>query len=220
MTIGGVEQIAQDVGIAPKHVQSALASLSPRHQLRETPLVQPKRNIIIGGPTRVIFERIVDGELAETDFAVLVEEIRITLKEVGQVSQLGRSFSWVLNKGTQGTRNLEIAVGVRNGRTRIIIQENLNNLIGAVFGGIGGGLGGGGAGPLIGGLVGGQVLAPAALGFLIPAWLMVVYGVARTTYHYSVRRRSRELGGLADRLAALASDLIGESLKLPERVTP
>jgi serine/threonine protein kinase len=161
-----------------------------------------------------------EGELAETDFAVLVEEIRITLKEVGQVSQLGRSFSWVLNKGTQGTRNLEIAVGVRNGRTRIIIQENLNNLIGAVFGGIGGGLGGGGAGPIIGGLVGGQVLAPAALGFLIPAWLMVVYGVARTTYHYSVRRRSRELGGLADRLAALASDLIGESLKLPERVTP
>ncbi|HYU10417.1 MAG TPA: hypothetical protein VEK77_13660 [Gemmatimonadales bacterium] len=36
-----------------------------------------------------------------------------------------------------------MAVSVRRGQTRITIQENMNQLIGAVYGGIGGGMGGG-----------------------------------------------------------------------------
>ena len=221
MTETGIEQLAKDVGIAPRHVRKALAQVgTSRHQLRETPLVTPKRNILIGGPTRMLFERVVDGEVSESDYLILVEEIRVSLKEVGQVSQLGRSFSWVLNKGTQGTRNVEISVGVRNGRTRIIVQENLSNLIGAIFGGIGGGLGGGGAAPIMGGLVGSQLLAPAALGFLIPAWIVIVYGVARTSYYYAVSRRRKELESLADRLAQVSQELIADQPMLPERITP
>ena len=218
MTIGGVEEIARDVGIAPRHVQSALASLSPRRQTREGAIEQPKRNILIGGPTRLLFERIVEGELSESDYSLLVEEIRIVLKDVGQVSQLGRSFTWTLNKGTSSTRSCEVAVNVRNGRTRIIVQENLANLIGAIFGGVGGGMGGGGMGPLLGGVIGGGLLAPAAAAFLVPMWLTIVYGVARSSYYYAVRRRVKTLGQLADRLAELSRELIGEPLKLPEKV--
>ena len=220
MTIGGIEQVARDVGIEPRHVRSALAQMSPRRATRESALEQPKRNIIIGGPTRVLFERVVEGELSDSDFTVMVEEIRVIMKEVGTVSQLGRSFSWTLNKGTQGTRNIEVAISVRNGRTRILIQENLNNLIGAVFGGIGGGMGGGGMGPIMGILFGGNVLAPSAMAFVIPMWIGLAYATARTSYYYSVRRREKALGELADRLADLARELIGESLQLPERITP
>jgi hypothetical protein len=218
MTIGGVEEVARDVGIAPKHVRSALAALNPRRQTREAALEQPKRNILLGGPTRLVYERWVEGELAEADYTILVEEIRIALKEVGQVSQLGRSFSWTLKEGSSGTRNVEISVSVRNGRTRIIVQERLNNLIGAIYGGIGGGLGGGGMGPMMGVLVGGKILAASAIGFVIPAWLAVVYGVARSSYYYAVKRRAKTLGGLADRLEELSRELIGEPLKLPEQV--
>jgi tRNA A-37 threonylcarbamoyl transferase component Bud32 len=218
MTIGGVEQVARDVGIEPRHVRSALASLSPRRQTREGALEQPKSNILAGGPTRLMFERIVDGELQDADYPLLVEEIRIVLKEVGAVSQLGRSFTWTLNKGSSGTRSVEVAVSVRHGRTRILVQENLGNLLGAVYGGIGGGLGGGGMGPLMGILFGGKILAASAIGVVLPAWFILVYGVARTSYHYSVKRRMKTLGGLADKLAELSRELIGDPGKLPERV--
>ena len=218
MTIGGVEQVARDVGIEPRHVRSALASLSPRRQTREAALEQPKRNVVIGGPTRIVFERYVEGELSEGDYMLLVEEIRIALKEVGQVSQLGHSFTWTLNKGSSGTRNVEVAVNVRNGRTRIIVQENLNNLIGGIFGGIGGGLGGGGMGPLMAILFGGKVLVASAVSVVLPIWFTFVYGVARTSYYYAVKRRGKALGGLADKLAELSRELIGEPLKLPEKV--
>jgi serine/threonine protein kinase len=220
MTQGGIEQLAKDVGIAPRHVRSALATLSPRHPSRESALETPKRNVLIGGPTRVLYERIVEGELQEGDYPVLVEEIRIVLKEVGQVSQLGRSFTWALNKGDSSTRNLEIAVGVRNGRTRIIVQENLSKLIGAVFGGIGGGVGGGGMAPVMGVIFGGKLLTAAAVGVVLPMWFALVYATARTSYHYTVRRREKALSELADRLANLAAELIAEPTRLPERITP
>jgi serine/threonine protein kinase len=215
MTIGGVEQIARDVGIDSRHVRSALAAIGPRSKVRESSMQQPKRNIIIGGPTRLLYERIIEGEVADADFPVLVEEIRLGLGEVGQVAQLGRSFTWTLSKGSSGLRNVEIAVTVRAGSTRILVQENLNNLIGGVFGGVGGGVGGGGMGPIMGGLIGGGLLAPAAAGVLIPLWLTIVYGIARTSYHYAVKRRERKLLAVTENLAALARELIGERVKLP-----
>jgi hypothetical protein len=214
MTIGGVEQLARDVGIDARHVRSALAALPQRHP-RESSMQQPKRNVVIGGPTRLLFERVVEGEVSEADFPVLVEEIRVGIGEVGQVSQLGRSFTWTLNKGSSGTRNVEIAVTVRGGSTRVLVQESLNNLIAAVFGGIGGGMGGGGMGPIMGGLIGGGVLPPQAAIFVIPAWLLLTFGVARSSYHYSVRRREKKLLALTENLAALARELIAERPKLP-----
>ena len=210
MTIGGVEQVARDVGIDPRHVRSALATMGPRSALRESSIQQPKRNILIGGPTRLLFERVVEGEVSDSDFPVLVEEIRSIIGEVGQVSQLGRSFSWTLSKGASGTRNVEIAVTVRAGSTRILVQESLNNLIGAVFGGVGGGLGGGGMGPIMGGLIGGGVLVPAAIPVVIPLWLTIVYGVARSSYHYAVKRREKALLKVTENLALLARELIAE----------
>ena len=221
MTMGGIEQLAKDVGIAPRHVRSALATMSPRHPSRESALEQPKRNVFIGGPTRLVYERIVEGELSESDYPVMVDEIRLALKEVGQISQLGRSFTWTLNKGSSGTRNVEVIVTVRGGRTRIIVQENLNNLIGAVFGGIGGGVGGGGMGPVMGVIFGGKLLVASAVAIVLPMWLGLTFALARTSYHYAVKRREKALGGLVERLANLAAELVAEPVaRLPERITP
>ena len=221
MTMGGVEQIARDVGIPTQFVRSAANALSRRPGRSVTSrdpavIAQPKSNWFIGGPTRILFERIVEGELDEGDYGVLVEEIRILMKEVGMVSQLGRSFTWTLNKGTNGTRNLEVAVSVhKTGRTRILVQENLNNLIGAVWGGIGGGMGGGGMGPIMGGLFGGLHLPGIAAAFVVPAWLTLTYATARASYHHLVKGRTRDLENLANKLAQLAAELIGEQEQLP-----
>lgn len=47
----------------------------------------------------------------------------------------------------------------------------------------------------------------AALGAVIPLWLLATYATARTAYFYSTRRRQRTLEQLADRLAELATEL-------------
>ena len=75
------------------------------------------------------------------------------------------------------------------------MQELLGPLIGAIYGGIGGGMGGGGLGPMLGVLLGEGFLVPAAGAFIVPAWILLTYGVARTSYFYTVKRRERELAG-------------------------
>ena len=229
MTVGGVEALAAEVGIAPEVVRQAARSLRPSGagSLRVSAsdgmsleeLTRP--NGWIGGPTRLSYERVVEGELPDSEFPTMVEEIRTVLNHPGQVSQLGRSFSWTSARASGTTRGIEIAVSVRAGRTRITAQESLGNLIGGIFGGVGGGVGGGGLGLV---LPGGAALA-GTLGavLIVPLWLGGVYVGARIIYRRSVRARARQLELLADRLAALARELApgqpalraGERRRLP-----
>jgi serine/threonine protein kinase len=215
MTIGGVEAIARDVGISPTLVRSAAASLPPAASSL-TPAASAAPTLVhrfIGGPTGLRFDRVVDGELAESDYLTVVDEIRRTMQNVGQVSQLGRSFSWTMMRGAKG-REVEIAVSVRAGRTHIAIQENLGSLAGAVWGGIGGGMGGGGMGPILGIVFGALHASPELAGIIVPGWVAVTYATARTSYRFTVRRRQRALEGLADRLADLTRELIGATPRM------
>jgi serine/threonine protein kinase len=212
MTMGGMEQVARDAGINPRFIREAAADLSPRATSKESKLTQPKSNILVGGPTRLLFERVVDGEIQESDYPLLVDEIRRSIGEVGQVSQLGRSFTWILNRGQSGMRVIEIGVTIRGGKTRIMAQENLGQLIGVTYGGLGGGLGGGGLGPIMGVLFGkAGLLAPSAIAFVIPAWLVMVYAITRFTYNRVSRGRAVALEEVADRLAALCREIIAEA---------
>jgi serine/threonine protein kinase len=208
MTIGGVEALAAEVGIAPDVVRAAAREVTPAG-LPPLPAEPRPSNRWIGGPTSILFERVVPGELPDAEWPVLVDEIRRSVRNAGQVSQFGRSFSWVATRRGASQRDLEIAVSVRGGETRITIQENLSALIGGVFGGIGGGMGGGGMGPIIGISMGAMHLPGPALLMIIPMWLATTFGTARAVYSYNAGKRRRELEALADRLAAGTRDLIG-----------
>jgi len=213
MTIGGVEALAAEVGIAPAVVRAAAQAVRPSPSVPA--LEPPRRNPWIDGPTSLVFERVVEGELPDTEWQVLVDEIRRVLRNAGQVSQFGRSFSWVAARGTATRRDLEIAVSVRAGSTRITIQENLGTLIGAVYGGIGGGMGGGGLGPMLGILGGALHVAGPLLVALVPVWLGTTYATARAVYRHNTNRRAKELEGLADRLAELVRELVPSRPRLP-----
>jgi serine/threonine protein kinase len=219
MTVGGVEALAAEVGIAPETVRQAAQALAvPARGAAPapTPPDANRRNVVIGGPTRLLIERVVEGEVPEGEFPVMVEEIRRWLNRPGQVSQIGRTFSWTSAGGAGSTRNTEVSVSVRGGRTHISMREGLGNLIGGIFGGIGGGMGGGGIGPVLGIFTG--LGAGTAVIAAVPFWLALTYAVARTSYFYAVRRRQRELDGLADRLAALAQELVPRpALDAPRR---
>jgi hypothetical protein len=212
MTIGGVEAIAAEVGIAPDLVHRAAGSLAVEPSL---PAGIPNR--WLGGPTTFVLERVVDGEVPEADYPMLVEEIRRVLRNAGQVSQFGRSFSWIASRRGGSQRDLEVAVVVRGGQTRISIQESLGPLIGAVYGGIGGGMGGGGMGPFLGITTSLHVAGPV-IALMVPVWLGITYITARTVYRRHTRRREDLLVALADRLERLASQLIAP--RLPARGQP
>ena len=210
LTMGGVERIAEDVGIDRALVRKAAREIAPA-PTREARMLPGKRNLVLGGPTRLFFERFVEGELDEQDFPILVEEIRNVIQELGQIHTLGRSFTWVLNKGQQSTRNIEIAVSVRAGRTRIMVAENFNNLIAVVFAGGGIGVGAGGLGPLMAALFEGLNAASGAAAVFVPLWLALVYSGTRASYARIVQGREEKLRALADRLAFVTEELIGET---------
>jgi len=207
MTIGGVEALAAEVGITPATVRAAAGAVAPKGY-GGVPAAVPKPNPWIGGPTMLVFERVVLGELPDTEFLALVDEIRRMMRNVGQVNQLGRSFSWISSRASGARRDLEIVVSVRGGRTRITVQESLANLVGGIFGGIGGGMGGGGMGPIMGIFVGALHVPGGLMGLIIPAWLGTTYVTARFVYRTMTRRRAKELEEVADRLAAVAQELI------------
>jgi tRNA A-37 threonylcarbamoyl transferase component Bud32 len=217
LTIGSVEQIAAEAGIAVERVREAVRSLDIPRGASSVPVgpdgeqadPNPPLTRFIGERTALVFERLLEGELGDSDFPVLVEEIRVVMAQVGQVNQLGRSFSWNTIRTSGGTgRDVQVLVSVRGGKTRIQVRENLAGLIGGIYGGIGGGAGGGGLGPLIPFFV--ESLArPAALLLVIPAWLVTVFAISRSSYFYSVRRRRKKLLALIDRLESLAREMIG-----------
>lgn len=210
MTMGGVEAIAREVGLAPELVREAARSL--RTPSSAPVLDNPQRWAkLIGGPTSLGFERIIEGELPETAFPDVVDEIRRTMQHVGQVSQLGRSFSWVMTRTAGRTRDVEVSVSVRHGFTRINVRENLGPIIGATFGGIAGGVGGGMMGPIIGVTVGGLGLAPIAILGIIPVWLGSVYGLARTVYKRTTKKKEAEFVQLVDRLEDVIRELIEQT---------
>ena len=207
MTIGGVEAIAAEVGIAPGLVRSAASSVAPIGTSNDVLLIEaPKRNAFIGGPTRLLVQRLVPGELRESDFSRLVDEIRRAFQNVGYVSQLGRSMTWSMSRGSAGRRDVDVAIVVGDGNTRIVIEETLSQLIGGIFGGLGGGLGGGGTGPVVGTVM--ALHAPAALPIVLPLWFAGVFVLARTSFQRLARRRERALEQAADRLATTATHLI------------
>jgi len=216
MTIGGVERLAAEVGIDPARVREA-AALVDAPPPTETPRSGWTR--LLGGPMRLSIERLVPGEVPEAEFPTLVDEVRRTLGDVGMASTLGRSVTWTSVRGTSAARQLQVAVSVRAGQTRIHVQDSLGDLRAGVFGGVFGGVGGGGLGPIVGVAIEG-LQAPAVLFAAVPLWIAAVFSSARSIYHYSTRSRHRQLEALADRLVALARQLMPPGLpelRSPER---
>jgi hypothetical protein len=88
-------------------------------------------------------------------------------------------------------------------------------MAGGMFGGIMGGAGGGGGIPLTAILI---QKAGVAVGLAFGVWGLVIggtYVLARTIFTHVVRTRREQLSGLADRLAALAEDVIEEHAQRP-----
>jgi predicted Ser/Thr protein kinase len=201
MTIGGVQGLAAEVGIAPERIREAALALDA--PLEPEPLTLGRR--IVGAPNRILIERIVEGEVPEAEFPVLVEEIGRTLGLAGTASPLGRTVTWTSTGGLGAGRDVQVLLGARAGRTRISVGENLQSNVVALFAGL---TSGGFVGAAVGSGVLGAVGVPLVIPLFAPAWIGGVLALARRLYRRTYRSKSRELERLSDRLAVLAAQLV------------
>jgi hypothetical protein len=211
LSLGGVHQIAAEVGIPPQYVDRAARSI-------DRPAQTPRPNAFLGAPHVLRFERVVAGEVPESEYPELVEEITNTLGVIGEIDTLSRSLTW-RTPAKQGARMVSVTVGPRGGRTRIRIQERVGELAGGLYGGIMGGLGGGGGSVAIGVGIGAAGLPVAVALGLAGLVIGSSYGLARVIFTSSVRRKTAELSDLIDRLAEHVAEtaVIGQEQLAPAK---
>jgi hypothetical protein len=195
LTLAEVEQIAKEAGIDPGLIRRAAQSLDrPEQESRPSPWV--------GAPTRLVFERVIDGEISPDEYENLIDTVRRAIGQNGIPSVLGRTLSWT-SASTSRRRGHERQVNVnimsRRGVTTIRVDEELRNVAGALFGGLVGGGGGGTTGITIG--IGMGEFHSAAIAAML--WFGVAGGfylLARTIFGQTAEKRERQLRNLVDQL--------------------
>ena len=200
-----VRDAAIEAGIAAKYVDRAMVE----HGLKTTSLPtaptdhSPSGGFFVGSPTRLEMEVIVDGEMPESDFDLLVEVIRQATGESGQITTIGRAFSW---QSDPRKGNIHVSVLPRGGKTRIRVSEPLRIAATGVFGGVMGGIGGGSL-PVWLGI--GMKMGDFGAGML--AWagtIALSYLASRGLFALHSRGRSKSAKALIERLASQARESI------------
>jgi hypothetical protein len=205
------EQIAADVGISPERIERAArrlefgkAAQSPSEFGEGADAFASAARLWLGGPTLIASERMVDGEVSDSAFEDIVEEVQATLSAEGRVDTLGRSVHWSAVKPTLGKRRaVRVRVTPRGGQTRIHVQERLNELAWTVFPVV---LGPGAVPPIA------IVLSTGVLGYgvevflLAAGWVGGMYTLARSIFRGVARTKRTDLEELSSRLADIVSD--------------
>jgi len=216
LTLSEVEQIAREAGIDPKLIRQAAHGLDrPSETSRPSPW--------LGAPTRLVFERVIDGEISVDEFEPLINEIRRTLGDNGVPSVLGRTLAWtssyVGGRRRNNGRMVNVNIVSRSGVTTLRVEEELRNLAGGLFGGLVGGGGGGTTGISIGVGMG----AFHSVGLAVAMWVAVAggfYTLARTIYSNIAIKREKQLRELTSRLEEQITESVSLKAAPPAAALP
>jgi eukaryotic-like serine/threonine-protein kinase len=215
--LSDVRDAAAEAGIAPQYVDHALAEhglVGPTHAPNAAPVPAVVRDRsqppspISGGTKDIELEVVIDGEMPERDFDLLIDVIRRGVGEVGTLSAVGRSFTW---HSMGQTRRVQVSVHPRDGKTTIRASENLGNQMGGLFGGLMGGIGGGVGGPLFAFGLGTHHPLLAIIAF--PMMATIGYTTARTIFRYLSRKRATRLHEVIEDVANIARESIASRAK-------
>lgn len=194
MTLAEIQEIAAEVGINPRHLQTAAARL-------DRPEPSGLGVALAGGPLVVSVERVVPGEMSEGDFARIVPDIQRVFTGHGNATMVGSTLTYSAETG-QKQRTLQVVVSSQDGQTLIRAEERLHGLAGALFGGLVGG-GGTGVGVGIGVPLGLEALGSVFFAVAFPVALVgTFYAIARTIMKRTIRSRREALSDLVDEIAA------------------
>jgi len=208
MTLRELEEIATEAGIDPRYLRRAAS------EVEAAELGGGFWERVVGTPLAVVLEASVEGELPESAFERVVPIIQQSAREAGQTSQVGRTLTWRAETKS-GSRVAMVGVSIRDGETRIRVEEKLDGMARELFGGLAGGVGVGagiGVGVGVGSLLGSALVAAFfPVGFVAAGYLS-----ARALFRTNVERRRRLLSGLLDALVAEVSLCVsGPAADLP-----
>jgi hypothetical protein len=212
MSLRTVQQIADDVGISPERVERAARKLEVREPA-QPPAESGPGAFWLGSPTVIEWERVVDGEVTESAYDDIVDEVQATLSTEGQVDTLGRSLTWRTVKPVLGKRRaVQVRVTSRGGQTRIHIQERLGELAVTLYSSIlvGGGIGG--VSTILGiGL--GWLGTGLEAGLLSAVWFPGMYALTRAVFRGVSRKKRTDLERLSNRIAEIAAESTRDRLE-------
>jgi tRNA A-37 threonylcarbamoyl transferase component Bud32 len=199
LSLGGVEQVAAQVGIPPERVRQAAMDVE---RARTAPLAE--RNAQSRGDS-VAVERTIPAEVGPSRHEAVVAEIQASLGIVGHVSNVGQGMTWSPAAAGIEERKIVVTLTPRDGTTRIHVEERFE------FGGPRMMIPAGGA--FIGLMSMATVLA--SFGFMESPWAIIPVVLAGLTggalgangyLGWQRNRRGPELEALADRIAQLGED--------------
>lgn len=110
-----IEEIAEEVGLAPEYVRRAALELAEK-QSRE-------RFHLLGGPTTIDLERIIEGEMSLDKWDEMLVEMRRVFGGTGKVREVGRAREWV--EGPEDQELVHVTVTPVGAQTRIRVSERL-----------------------------------------------------------------------------------------------
>jgi tRNA A-37 threonylcarbamoyl transferase component Bud32 len=206
LSLGGVEQMAAEVGIPPTLVRDAArwdAIVKPPPPA--TPESAIEKGGLFGYTGRIELDQMVEVEISPEAYAILLEEVRDTIGEAGQLNEtLSQSLSWEHRRGIiRSSPKTKVLVSPRRGKTRIKITE-LPSIDRTALS--------------AGALAGGSIIAMGVMGAMLDtgaegaallglgAAFATVYGSFRAWYRSRVRRKSKAAGSLLDRLVEIVRD--------------
>jgi hypothetical protein len=207
MTLAEVEQIAKEAGIDPQLIRRAAQGL-------DRPAETNRPSAWLGAPTRLVFERVVDGEISPDDYEQLVNELRRTFGDNGMPSVLGRTLAWtstpVAGRRHARGREIDASVITRGGVTTIRVEEELRNLATPLFIGlcVGGGFGTTG---ITFGLGMAVFNSPAIAGLLWMATATGFYSLARAIYTRMTAKREKQLRDVIGRLEERVREAVSQA---------
>lgn len=207
MTVAELEDAAAAAGIEQVYVRRAAAELSLRQARRD------RFSPTIGGPRTIVLEVTLDGEIPVPAYEYVIEAVRRHTGELGVASLIGRSLTWTAlpghsRAGPAWSRTIAVTIVPRGGRTRIRIEEKLDQLVKSVFATSLGGIGGSSS------LVPMLSLALLGLPGLIPLgvglWLGGAWAIARAIYRARVAAREQELYAALQSITEIAEDSMAQ----------
>lgn len=216
LSLGGVEQVAAEVGIPPERVRAAAREIvgpDPGGSARLQAPREAARGALDRRRRAYVVECGVEREVTAAEHAALVMEIQESLQLTGHVTVLGEGLTWASSSAVVGGmpwagipgrtegRQVTVTIAPDGGRTRVRIEEQFSTAMGSAV-----------AAPLVGGVAALGIVLMTALragaGDLVviaPGIAVVALGVLFASRAYVDRlstRRGAELGDLAEGLAA------------------
>jgi hypothetical protein len=125
LSLEEIREIAARVGIEPRYLLAAAADFD-----RIEP--EQKKRYLVGGPSAVDASRVINGEIGEEEWGVIVDELQRTFGELGRTDRHGRNRTW--GGSDRSLVEIQAAAQAKDGVTAIRLTQRFDGMVGLSVG--------------------------------------------------------------------------------------